>query len=357
MDVETKIELVMRPPASEVVTGEELKALLETNEHPRHYIGFEISGMLHLGSGYITAAKIRDLEAAGFRTSIFFADYHTWINRKLGGDLETIKKVARTYYQKAFESLGLGKTNFVFSSDLYRDLDYWTLVIGVANEMTLARVMRTLTIMGRKEKEVNRVAQLLYTPMQIADMFFMDVDLAHAGMDQRKAHMAGREIAPSLGKKKPVALHHSLLMGLLEPRRAGYDESEMLDLQISSKMSKSKPGTCIFIHDSPDSIRNKMRDAFCPPKETENNPVLEHCRLIVFRESKSLEINRPAKYGGKLEIHSYEELQDIYRKGELHPMDLKGAVAEALIKILEPPRRYFEAHPGLLDVFKEVKIE
>jgi len=50
MDVEQKIELVSRPPTEEIVTKEELKNLFETNSKPKHYIGLEISGFLHLGS-------------------------------------------------------------------------------------------------------------------------------------------------------------------------------------------------------------------------------------------------------------------------------------------------------------------
>lgn len=44
MDVETKIALVKRNPICEVVTEQELRELFETNNSPKHYIGFEISG-------------------------------------------------------------------------------------------------------------------------------------------------------------------------------------------------------------------------------------------------------------------------------------------------------------------------
>ena len=50
MDVTTKLDLVMKSPTEEVITQEELKKLFETNDKPRHYIGYEISGILHLGS-------------------------------------------------------------------------------------------------------------------------------------------------------------------------------------------------------------------------------------------------------------------------------------------------------------------
>jgi len=50
MDVTEKVSLVSRPPTEEVVTQDELLELIKTTSPPNHYIGFEISGFLHLGS-------------------------------------------------------------------------------------------------------------------------------------------------------------------------------------------------------------------------------------------------------------------------------------------------------------------
>ena len=49
MDVETKLEIIRSAPTEEIVTEEALRNLLETNERPVHYLGLEISGMLHIG--------------------------------------------------------------------------------------------------------------------------------------------------------------------------------------------------------------------------------------------------------------------------------------------------------------------
>lgn len=50
MDVAERIALVTREPTEEVITLDELKALFETKARPRHYIGLEISGILHLAA-------------------------------------------------------------------------------------------------------------------------------------------------------------------------------------------------------------------------------------------------------------------------------------------------------------------
>ena len=345
MDVERKIELVRRRPAAEVITEEELRALFETNAHPKHYIGFEISGMVHLGTGLVSALKINDLIEAGVRPTIFLADYHAWLNGKLGGDLEKIQKVAKGYFKHAFISLGLdeARVGYILASESYDD-DYWKNVLGVAKDTTLKRMLRCTTIMGRKESEANDAASILYPAMQTADIFKLDVDIAHAGMDQRKVHVLAREMADKWKRKKPIALHARLLMGLQGPQKMGMDESAKADVEISSKMSKSKPESCIYIHDSEEEIKKKIGKAHCPPKVVEENPIVEICEYILMRdENARMKIEREKKYGGDVEFN-LSELKMEYASGSLHPMDLKNAVARELAKVLTPSREYFAKH-------------
>ena len=60
MDVESKIQLIKSEPLEEIITEEGLRALLETNTKPKHYIGLEISGMPHIGH-ILVAGKIISL--------------------------------------------------------------------------------------------------------------------------------------------------------------------------------------------------------------------------------------------------------------------------------------------------------
>lgn len=348
MDAEARLDRLLREPVVEVVTRDEMGGLLASGR-PKHYIGFEISGMLHLGSGLLTKLVLERLREAGVETTVFLADLHSWINGKMGGDLDRIRAVAKECYIPAFrDALGLKETKFVLASDIY-DRDYWALVLRIAQRTTLARGVRTMTILGRSERELQSVAQLMYAPMQAADIFWLKADIAHAGIDQRKAHMLAREVAPALDRPKPVALHHGLLPGLLSMERAGKSEEE---LAIEGKMSKSKPETCIFLHDPPEAIRKKVEKAFCPAKEVAGNPVLETCRRLLFPAAGALTVHRESKHGGDARFDSFDALKDAYSKGALHPQDLKSAVAEALIELLERPRKYFEAHPNLLEPFR-----
>ncbi|HII04198.1 MAG TPA: tyrosine--tRNA ligase, partial [Candidatus Nitrosotenuis sp.] len=203
MDITSKVELISRPPTQEVVTNDELTNLFQTNSKPRHYIGLEISGFLHLGSLISTGFKINDFIKAGVDCNVFLADWHTLINDKLGGNWETISKVSH-YYEKAFKLVCPG-VNIIRGTELYDShKEYWKNFVLFTKHMTLARTMRTMTIMGRSESDEKiDLSKLLYPPMQAVDIHTIDVDIAHAGMDQRKIHMLVREINPKMKWKVP----------------------------------------------------------------------------------------------------------------------------------------------------------
>ena len=159
---------------------------------------------------------------------------------------------------------------------------------------------------------------------------------------QRRANIIAREVGPKLGWWKPVVVSHHMLMGLSGAKQPdGFETNEKIDIEISSKMSKSKPQTCIFVHDTKEEIANKLKNAYCPEKIIEGNPVLEYCKYILFKKFKTIKIERPAKFGGDLEFSSYEELENAYRNG-LHPLDLKNATANYLDKIIAPIRKHFQ---------------
>lgn len=356
MDLEERIELICRPPTEEVLTMDELRQLLETTGHPGHYIGFEISGMLHLGNFIVSGFKINDLLKAGVKCRVFLADWHSFINNKFGGDWSKIL-TATKYYEKAFKFFCPG-VEVVVGSELYHNNDeYWRNLLKLSKHMTLARTLRCLTIMGRNENEKLDLSQYFYPPLQATDIHEIGADIPQGGMDQRKAHILAREIYPKMGWKKPVAVHHHVLMGIAEPVKL--ETEDKLEQVIASKMSKSKPWTALFVHDQPDEIRQKLRKAWCPEKTVEMNPVLEIVKHVVFHEYKEFDIERPAKFGGSIAFENYEQVEKAYCQGLLHPVDLKNGVSEVLIKILEPVRRYFEndnAARECMEVVRDLKV-
>jgi len=332
----------------EIVTIEELKTVLE-KPRPKAYIGFEPSGSVHLG-WKICTNKIKDFLECGFDFIVLLADWHAYINDKLGGDIEKIKLCGK-YMEDCFAAMGVNKeqVKFVYASDYVGDSKYWELVLRTSKATSVARVKRAMDIMGRDAEEGEKdLSKLFYPAMQVSDIFYLDLDVAYGGTDQRHAHMLARDVSKKLGRRPPVAIHTPLLTGLQAGGRMD---------PIEAKMSKSKPDSMISIHDDPASVKKKISKAFCPEKQIEGNPVLEMCKYVVFPELKdeSFLIERPEKFGGNLEFMTYEELEKDFVDG-LHPLDLKNGTASYINKILAPIHEYFEKHPENYNKMREAGI-
>lgn len=358
MTNDQKFALITRN-LEEVLTEEELKNLIDSGTPLRHYIGFEISGKLHLGYLF-TFMKVKDLQDAGAETIIWLADLHSAINDKLGGDLETLKKVARGYFTDAikvlFRCIGGDPEKLVFklTSETYaKNPDFWLTLLEIGKTTTLARTKRSITIMGREQSDDSMPTDRLFYPiMQAADIFLLGANIAHAGIDQRKVHVIAKDAALQVkthplkdakgNQIKPIAIHHPILLSLSGPASGG---GEVDEVAMKSKMSKSKPGSGISIHDSPEQIKQSINQAFAPEGVIERNPLLNWTKYLVFYSDTTFTVKRDPKWGGALTYQSYFDLEKDYADKKLHPQDLKTAVAQWLIEKLEPARKYFEDPP------------
>jgi len=202
MDIKKKIQLV-EEVGEEILTKEELKTLLKKKKKPVAYDGFEPSGKIHIAQAILRSININKMTKAGFKFKMLIADWHAWANNKMGGDLDKIQTVGK-YYLEVWKASGMDLKNveFIWASDLVKKDAYWKLVMQVARNNTLKRVLRTSQIMGRSENETLQASQILYPCMQAADIFYLDADACQLGMDQRKVNVLAREVAGKLGYKK-----------------------------------------------------------------------------------------------------------------------------------------------------------
>jgi len=370
MKIEERLELVKRN-TEEILTEKDLIRAFENGDSLKHYIGFEISGKPHLGHGLVCMSKVKDFIDAGIECSIFLADWHSWINDKLGGDMKIIQKIGVPFFKEALiAAYKCVKGNpkdlkFILGSELYHNNDlYWKTMLEVSKNTTLGRIERSTTIMGRKEGEAIDFAKLIYPPMQVADIFNQRITLAHAGNDQRKAQVIARDVAlklknPLRNKKgesiKPIAIHGHLILGLQKPKIWPIPKKNLQELWGQMKMSKSIPSSAIYMTDSEEEVRKKIHGAFCPEGEVGFNPLIDWAKYLIFINKKaSLEIKRSEKFGGNKTYFSYENLVKDFKSKKLHPMDLKTAMAEKLIEILEPARKHF-SHPKISRLKKEME--
>jgi len=312
-----RLELAIRN-TEEIVTLDELKALMENKQHPRAYVGYETSGKVHLGH-MITANKLLDLQKVGFDVVILLADLHAFLNEK--GSLEEVRKIA-DYNRDCFMALGLDpeRTEFVYGTSYQLQPEYMLKILQIARNTTLNRAKRSMDEVSRNA-ENPMVSQMIYPLMQAIDIADLKIDLAVGGIDQRKIHMLAREELPRMGLPAPVCMHTPLIPGLN-----------------GEKMSSSK-GNNIAVDEPAEDIEKKIMSAFCPAKVVENNPVLAIFKYHVFpRIEGGITVKRPAKFGGDSTFATYDDLEAAFVKGEMHPMDLKKSCAAYMIEILAPVR-------------------
>ncbi|MCL5100304.1 MAG: tyrosine--tRNA ligase [Candidatus Marsarchaeota archaeon] len=354
MDAEGKIA-VIKSFAQEIVTEEELRHLFETKEHPLAYDGFEPSGLAAIHFGLLRAKNVKKMLGIGIRFNLYIADYFAFVNKKLGGDIDHIRK-AGEYFVEVWKAAGIDmdKVKVVWAKDLMDNFSYWDRFLTVGKAISLDRARRAITIMGRKEGEALEVAQLYYPAMQVTDIFQMDIDICQLGIDQRKANILAREVAHRYGWKVPVAVHHPYLLGLRGVPQGinGKDEEGLM----SFKMSKSDTNSSILVHDSAADIKRKIDSAYCPEKIVEGNPIINFIdMLIVEDKSEPITIDRPQKFGGQIELKDFSDLVRHYEKGLIHPADLKAYVAEQLERKVRPIREHFEKNAKARELYETVK--
>lgn len=390
MTTEERLNLV-KQVGEEIIMEDELVKLLESGEQLVAYDGFEPSGQIHIAQGIVKAINVNKITKAGIKFRMWVADWHALANNKLGGDLEKIKTTGQ-YFIEVWKASGmdLSRVEFMWASDMVRNPDYWKLVIQVGRTNALRRFIRTAEMMGRAESlDTLTGANIIYSCMQVADIFMLGAKITQLGMDQRKLNMLAREIGPQLGFWKPVVVSHHMLMGLRPPiaseenqkakmpvsndlggaqrsehahgnEKHGIERSKTIQRTIALKMSKSLPDSAIFMTDSEEDVKRKISKAYCPEGITEENPVLEYYKYILFESLERLGlqnivVDRPEKFGGPVILNSFQNLEHLYREKQIHPLDIKHTAIELLNKLLEPVRIHFAENSHAKELLQKVK--
>ena len=353
MDIESKIEII-KSFAEEIVTEDELRILLETNSRPVAYDGFEPSGIAPIHFGLTRAKNLKKMLGIGIRFKLYLADYFAFLNNKLGGDMENIRDTGR-YFIEVWKASGIdeSKIDIVWASSLMDNVGYWDRVMRIGKVTTLDRVKRAITIMGRKEGDSISAGMLMYPLMQAADIFEMDIDICQLGIDQRRANILAREASERYKWKKPVAVHHKLVLGLMGiPKEASGSKEGMVDY----KMSKSNPSTAIYMHDTYEEIKKKISGAYCPERVVEGNPIFNYLETTILdSRADHITIERPSKFGGDIELEGYDDLVRKYIAGKIHPMDLKGFAANRLETMIKPVREHFVKDKNAAKLYERMK--
>ena len=312
----------------------------------RCYVGYEPSGKAHVG-WLVQALCLRRILESGGNVLIYLADWHAWVNDKFNGDMEKIKSTG-VYMEKVFKILlnnpkegeGPGELRFLYASDLMDSGDYWARVLKCSKNMSLKKVRKTFTIMGRDEDSADGdLSKFFYPAMQAADIFQLHIDIALGGMDQRKAHMYMRKVGDKYKWKKATCFHTPIISSL----KASGARMESFD----HKMSKSNPNAAILLHDSPEKLRKKMRKAYLDPADR-GSPIYELIEHIILPEFGKITVTPKPEFGEPSTYFNLESVIDAVSNGSIHPIDVKFGVADAISELLIPINEYFDEKPELL---------
>ena len=112
-------------------------------------------------------------------------------------------------------------------------------------------------------------------------------------------------------------------------------------------MSASNQKTKLDMLDTRSEIKKKIAAAYCLPKDTTDNSVLDILGKVLFpllyRVKKDFVIFRREEHGGPITFTDYQSVAKAYEDGDLHPADLKEGMVFNLDLFIEPVRKEFES--------------
>lgn len=144
------------------------------------------------------------------------------------------------------------------------------------------------------------------------------------------------------------------------------------------KMSSSDPNSKIDFLDPPEVVRRKIKGAFCEEGNVAENGVLSFVEAVLIPisqlrverlqgktgsdagegagatgdqtsfvlesapEGTVFSIFRKEEHGGALHYSTIDQLKEDFKEKRVHPKDLKTAVADAIVRLLDPVRKAFE---------------
>lgn len=329
--VEEKMQLITRN-LDEVMGADKAKAKLEGILKERDlkvYWGTATTGKPHVAY-FVPMSKIADFLRAGCEVSILFADLHAYLdNMKAPWDL---LKLRTEYYEHVIkgmlEAIGvpLDKLSFVRGSDYQLSREY-TLDVYKLSSITSLRNAQKAGAEVVKQVESPPCSGLLYPLLQALDEEYLHVDAQFGGVDQRKIFTYAETNLPKIGYTKRLHFMNPMVPGLT-----------------GGKMSSSEANSKIDLLDTAEDVVKKVAGAFCEVGNVEHNGVLSFARMVLFPllGDKVFQIERPEKFGGNRTFHTYEALKAAFAAEEVHPGDLKKAVAKLLNGLLEPIRKKFD---------------
>ncbi|MBM3956581.1 MAG: tryptophan--tRNA ligase [Gemmatimonadetes bacterium] len=293
--------------------------------------GVRPTGALHLGH-YVGALENWVRLQDEYDCYFLIADYQA-----LGDHFDDVDLIRDSVLQVALDWLAVGldpeKSTFVIQSYVPEHAELTMLLSFVTPLGMLQRNPTLKAEMDALRVEQHTVGFFNYPMSQVADILLPRAHLVPVGEDQAPHVEMTREVARRFNRMfAEVFPEPGTLIGRVA-RLRGTDGA--------AKMSKSQ-GNVIELRSDPDTVRAKVMSMYTDPTRihatdpghVEGNPVFEYHDAF----------NPDADQVG--------DLKERYRAGRVGDVEVKKALAEALIKFLEPigeRRAHYETHMDLVE--------
>ncbi len=335
MEINERLEIIRRN-TQEIVTEEELIAILRRKKQPSVYLGWSITGRPHIGY-YVPVVKLADFLKAGFKVKLLLADLHGALDNTPWDLLKRRYEHYANTIPLMFKSIGADISNFeiVKGSDFQLNKEYVMDLLRLATFTSINDAKRSASEVV-KFGDNPKLSGLIYPIMQALDEVYLDVDIQYGGLDQRKILMFARENLPKLGYKPRIEVMTPLIPGLAGKKMSASDEKSKIDLLDDAK-----------------TVEKKLRGAYCEEGVVEENGILAFLKNVVMAVKKDRKekfiVERPQKFGGNITFNNYEDIENLFVKKELHPLDLKNALAGEInnfLKVFDKSREKLEKEAG-----------
>ncbi len=231
------------------------KSLITVNSNVLRRTTNMITGIRPTGdltiANYLGAIKPL-LEKASQGTAVFVADLHALTDNE-----PSIIARYRFEIVKDYLALGVDPSSFYIylqssiGSETTKCANYLARLITVAELLRIPTLKDKLR--GNLAPETANAALLGYPVLMAADIFLQDCNTVPVGEDQVAHLEIARELARRFNKRYGNVIH--------EPRPLELKTLRLLSLKGDGKMSKSNPAGAIFLTDTTDVIRKKIKAA------------------------------------------------------------------------------------------------
>ncbi|MEO3937319.1 tryptophan--tRNA ligase [Dermatophilaceae bacterium Soc4.6] len=314
-------------------TAQEAPRTRESAPRKRMLTGDRPTGKLHLGH-YVGSIENRIRLQSEYDAFFIIADLHMLTTKNTRADIDQVSKNAR---DMVLDQLAAGidpaQATFYLQSAVPEVMELNTLFQNLVTVPRLERVPSLKDMARAAGKDEMPYGLLGYPVLQAADILCVKGNVVPVGKDNHAHVEVTREIARRFnhlyGDVFPI------------PELVVSEITTLIGTDGQAKMSKSL-GNGIMLDDDPATVRKKVTGMYTDPNRVradipgtvEGNPVFIYHRA--FNDDQA----------------QVDDFETRYRAGRVGDVEVKGALAEAINRYLDPMRERrapYEAQPGLVD--------